>query len=241
MMKKLFGLFLCACLLFGFQSCNRNEASDVPVRVLLVTRGNFDREHFAILMSQLPIVYTQVQHPYAHAMLTPDIVENYDVVLLFDTPQYISEEAQQNFIAMLEKGIGVVALHHAIWSYDSWSEFVQILGGRGHHYPWMKNGVEQPRSTYRHDVEMTIGVLDKSHPITQGITDFVIIDEVYGGIELLPTIHPLLSSDSGAPLVAWTHEYGNSRIVTFTLGHCRRAWEHPSFIQFLSQAILWAR
>ena len=240
MKKKLFGLFLCTCLLFGFQSCNRDDA---PVRVLLATRGNFDREHFAVLMSQLPIVYTHVEHPYVHAMFRPEKIKNYDVVLLFDMPRYISEEAQQDFIAMLDKGVGVIVLHHAIWSYDYWDEYVQILGGRGHHYPWMKNGVEQPRSTYRHNVEMTIGVVDPNHPTTRGITDFVITDEVYGGLELLPTITPLLTSDSeySAPLVAWANEYSNSRVVTFTLGHCRRAWEHPSFIQFLSQAIQWAR
>jgi type 1 glutamine amidotransferase len=211
---------------------------------LVVTGGHsFDRVNFAILLNQLPIVYTQVEHPYAHAMLNPDVVEDYDVVLLFGLSRYITDEAQQDFIAMLEKGIGVVVLHHAIWSYDFWDEYVRILGGRGHHYPWLKNGEEQTRSTYRHNVTMTIGVKDPNHPTTQGITDFVITDEVYGNLELLPTITPLLTSDSeySAPYVAWAHEYGNSRIVTFTLGHCRRAWEHPSFIQFLSQAILWAK
>jgi type 1 glutamine amidotransferase len=239
-MRKLFGLFLCVCLLFGFQSCNR----DAPVRVLLITGGHdFDRENFEILLSRLPIVYTHVEHPYAHAMLRADKIAPYDVVLLYDMPRYISEEAQQDFIAMLERGIGLVVLHHAFCSYDFWPEYTKIVGGRYHHYPWTKNGVEQPPSTFTYGVTMQIRVEDRNHPVTKGITDFEIFDEAYGGTEILPTVHPLLSTDSeySAPLVAWTNEYGNSRIVTLTLGHDRRAWENPSFIQVLSQAILWVK
>ena len=240
MIKQLL-LLICAFVLFSFNSCNRSPDT---VRVLLITGGHdFDREDFAVLMSRLPIVYTHVEHPYAHDMFRAETIKNFDVVLLYDMPQRISEEAQQDFIAILEKGIGVVVLHHAIWSYDHWSEYVKIVGGRGHHYRWLKDGVEQPRSTFRHDVTMNIRVEDKNHPVTKGVEDFVVIDEAYSGIEILPTVTPLLSTDSehSAPLVAWTNEYKNSRIVTITLGHCRLSWEHPAFIQVLSQAILWVR
>jgi type 1 glutamine amidotransferase len=107
----------------------------------------------------------------------------------------------------------------------------------------MKDGVEQAPSTYEHDISLRISVEDKKHPITKGITDFEIIDEGYGGTEIRPTVHPVLSTDSphNGPLVCWTNSYGKSRIVALTLGHDKQAWANPSFIQVLSQAIIWAK
>jgi type 1 glutamine amidotransferase len=242
-MRKLFGFCIYVCLLFGFQSCNNDAA---PVRVLLITDGrNQDKENFDILLSKLPIVYDHVEHPNAYAMLKADKIKNYDVVLLYDMPARIPEEARQDFIMMLEKGKGLVVLHHAFGSFgnDSWPEYTKIVGGKYHRSSWMKNDVEQPPSSYRYDVTMQIRVEDPNHPITKGVTDFEIVDEGYYDTEILPTVHPLLSTDSkySAPLVAWTNEYGNSRIVTFTLGHDKQAWENPMFIKVLSQAIVWAR
>ena len=244
-MKKLVVLLLCALAFFGFQSCHRNETKETPVRVLLVTSGgeNIVCEDFTIFLNHLPIEYSHYQYPYAHDKLTPDLVGKYDVVMLFNITPHITDEAQQNFIAMLEKGIGLLVFHHAIWSYDYWPEFTNIVGGRGHHYPWIYNGEEQPRSLVRHDTPMSIHVVDPNHPITKGVSDFEVIDEAYRGLEILPHVTPLLSTDSewSAPLVAWAHEYGNSRVATITLGHCARVWEHPALIQVVSQAIKWAK
>jgi type 1 glutamine amidotransferase len=239
-MRKLFEFCIYVCLLIGFQSCN----NDAPVRVLLITGGHdYDKENFEILLNKLPIVYDHVEHPDAYAMLKADKIKNYDVVLLYDMVKDIPEKVQQDFIAMLEKGKGLVVLHHAFCSYDFWPEYVKIIGGRYHHYPWMKDGVEQRPSTFHYNITMQIRVEDSNHPITKGVTDFEIIDEGYRNTEILPTVHALLSTDSefNGPSVCWTNEYGNSRIVTFTLGHDRQAWENPMFIKVLSQAIVWAR
>jgi type 1 glutamine amidotransferase len=239
-MKKIVTLILGACLLLGLVACK----NDTPVKVLLITGGQgFNKEHFYSLLAKLPIVYDHVEHPNAHAMLKADKIEKYDVVLLYDMPKNITEEAQRDFIAMLEKGKGLVVLHHAFCSYDHWPEYVKIVGGRYHHFPWMKAGVEQPPSTYKYNVTLQVRVEDRKHPVTKGLSDFEIIDEVYGGTEILPTVHPLLSTTEAAsgPLLGWTNTYGKSRIVALTLGHDRQSWENPAFIKVLSQSIVWAR
>lgn len=239
-MKTLFNLLFTLSLLISFVSCK----NDAPVKVLLITGGHdYDKENFDAMLAKLPIVYDQVEHPDAHAMLKPDKIEKYDVILLYDMPQEISPEAQQDFITMLEKGKGLVVLHHAFCAYDHWPEYTKIVGGRYHHFPWMKDGIEQPVSDYTHDVNLQIHIEDKTHFITKGISDFEIIDEAYGKTEILPTVHPLLSTDNSlsGPLVCWTNRYGNSRIVTLTLGHDKQSWENSSFIKVLSQAILWVK
>ena len=235
LMKTNLKLFFLCFLLLGAISCKTTH-------VLFITGGHeYDKEQFSEMLSKLPVTYEHVEHPNAHAMLKADKIAKYDVVLLYDMPKEISEEAQADFIAMLEKGKGLVVLHHAFCSYDYWPEYTKIVGGRYHHFPWEKDGVAQRVSTFKHDVTFDVKVEDKNHPITKGINDFQITDETYGNTEILSTVHPLLSTNTptNAPLVGWTNQYGNSRIVTLTLGHDHLAWENKAFIQLLSQSILW--
>lgn len=236
------------CLVCFFTLCfsvsaEATQDGKQELKVLLVTGGHgYDTEAFDAMLEKLSGIHCdRVEHPHAHAMFKAEKIASYDVVLLYDMPKEISEKAQQDFIAMLEKGKGLVALHHAFCSYDFWPEYTRIIGGRYHHYPWKKDRVEQPVSTYKHDVVLEVKVEDKTHPVMQGIEDFSIIDEAYGLTEILPTVHPLLSTTeaTSGPLVCWANTYANSRIITLTLGHDKQSWQNPSFIKLLSQAILW--
>ena len=239
-MKTFLNLLSLCIFLSGvaLTSCTGKKTANV----LFITGGHdYDKETFAELLAKLPITYDHVEHPNAHVMLKSDKISKYDVVLLYDMPKEISEEERADFIAMLEKGKGLVVLHHAFCSYDIWPEYVKIAGGRYHHYQWEKDGVMQKPSTYMHDVKFDIKVEDPKHPITKGISDFSIIDEAYGNTELLSTVHPLLSTNTplNGPLVCWANNYGKSRVVTLTLGHDIQSWENPSFIEILSRSILW--
>ena len=239
-MKKLTVLLCIFYLSVSLLSCQ----SDTTVKVLFITGGHdYDKENFDVMLSKLPIVYDHVEHPDAYRMLKTDKIDKYDVVMLYDMPKEISPEAQRDFITMLYRGKGLVVLHHAFCSYDLWPEYVRIVGGRYHHYPWMKDGNVQRPSNYTHDATMQVRVEDLNHPITKGVSGFEIIDEAYGNTEILTDVHPILSTDSPAsgPLVCWTNIYGQSRVVALTLGHDRQAWENPSFIKTLSQAIVWAK
>ena len=238
---KTFLKLLSLCILLSgvvFSSCTGKKTA----HVLFITGGHdYDKEQFDVLLSKLPITYDHVEHPNAHKMLKSENISKYDVVLLYDMPKEISDEARADFIAMLEKGKGLVVLHHAFCSYDIWPEYVKIAGGRFHHFPWMKDGIEQTPSKFAQNIELNIKIEDPNHPITKGISDFPLIDEVYSITELLPGVHPLLSTNhqKSDPLVCWTNQYGKSRVVTLTLGHDRQTWENPTFIEILSRSILW--
>ena len=82
---------------------------------------------------------------------------------------------------------------------------------------------------------------DLKHPVTRGVTDFAIHDEVYGGFEVIPQAHVLLTTDE--PLnghnVAWTKTYGAARVVYLQLGHDHQAYENPNYQRLLKQAIRW--
>ena len=234
--------FFMAIALISVGCCLISCNSTKKVKILVITGGHgYDEAGFDQLLAKLPVTYDLVKHPESDAMLAPERIKNYKAVLLYDMPTDISESAQRNFLAMLENGTGLVVLHHAVCSYRNWPEYLRIVGGRYAHTPWMKDTVMQPASTYKHDVEMMIKVGELEHPVTEGVKDFMITDETYANMEILPTVHPLLSTDepSSSPLVGWVNLYGKSRIVALTLGHDRQAWENPAFVQILSQAIRW--
>jgi type 1 glutamine amidotransferase len=226
--------FLCG----GADVCSKEK----KIRVLFATGGHdYDREGFENMLKTFPVTYEHVEHPNVHSRWKTDQAAAYDVILLYDMPHEISEDAKADFMALLAKGKGVVVLHHATGSYNGWPTFTEIAGGLYHHGGWKKEGVPCPPSGFKHDVTFQVKVTDPNHPVTKGVKDFQITDETYSNMEIRHDVHPLLSTDepTSSPLVGWTNRYWNARIVTLTLGHDRVAWEHPAFRKILLQALLW--
>ena len=87
----------------------------------------------------------------------------------------------------------MIFLHHSLVSYQNWGEFIKIVGGKYHTSSVVVRG-DTLKANYEHDVKMSVKIEDKQHPITSGVNDFEILDEVYGGTEILPTVKPLLST-----------------------------------------------
>ena len=217
-----------------------------PVRVLLVTGGHsFDKEPFYKFINSLSgISVNEVKHPDALSMFRPENRDSYDVVLFYDMPQTISEQEKKDFTDCLKAGKGIVVWHHAYCSYQDWQEYQTIIGGRYHEEPWTdSNGVAQPASTYKYNVKIRAKVADKKHPVTKGIKDFDIIDEAYANGSVNPDVFVLLTTDepSSTPSIAWTNQYGNSKVVTILLGHDNQAWTNPNLTKLITQAIMWVK
>ena len=87
----------------------------------------------------------------------------------------------------------MIFLHHSLVSYQDWPEFIKIVGGQYHIHPVVVNG-DTLKANYEHDVNISVKVEDKKHPLTRGISDFEIFDEVYGDVEILQGVKPLLST-----------------------------------------------
>ena len=237
-------------ILLSMIICVNADASSLmeknPVRVLLVTGGHdFDKEPFFAFMKSLPgIVVTEVKHPDALSMFRVENRKSYDVILLYDMPNKISEQEKKDFMDCLNAGKGLVVWHHAYCSYQDWPEYQNIAGGRYYERPWTDTkGVSQPASTYKHDVRFKVKVSDSKHPVTKGIKDFEIIDETYGRGIVQSDVHVLLTTDepTSTPSIAWTKRYGKSKVVTILLGHDHQAWTNPSFAKLLTQAIMWVK
>jgi type 1 glutamine amidotransferase len=81
-------------------------------------------------------------------------------------------------------------LYHALVSVHGWSEYERIIGGV---YP--ANGSNSARESpvgYGHDVDIPVVVADPEHPITAGVGNFTVHDEIYWGFRVGSDITPLL-------------------------------------------------
>jgi type 1 glutamine amidotransferase len=216
-----------------------------PLRVLIVTGGHdFERTPFFAMFQAMPgIQWTEAVQPGANALWTLDEARKYDVIVLYDFVQEISEGQKQNMVRLLkEKEKGLVGLHHCIGDYQDWPEFRRILGGRYYLSKRFEEGIEYQPGAFLHDQTFTVHIASRTHPITEGLDDFEIDDEAYKGYYVNPGVTELLRVDhpKSDPVIGWAHQYGKSRIVYLQLGHGPAAYANSSYRRIVENAIYWA-
>jgi type 1 glutamine amidotransferase len=130
-------------------------------------------------------------------------------------------------------------LHHALCSFQEWDGFIEMVGGQYVIEENRDRGL--PLSAYAHDLDIPVQVVNRDHPVTEGIADFVIHDEGYTHLQMAQGITPLLTTDHpgcASPL-GWVNECEGSTIVYLMLGHDRQAYDHPSYRQLILQSLQW--
>ncbi len=245
MMRALLVTMFAMVLVFapGARAADPAQKLAGKIRVLLVTGGHgFEQEPFFKVFKDNPdITYQAVEHPNAHALFTAEAAKQWDVMVLYDMHQGISEGAKADFVARLKEGKGLVVLHHAIADYQDWAEYTAILGAHYYLAATNINGVAKPRSAYKHGVDFRIHLADTQHPVTRGLKDFDIHDETYKWFDVAEECHPLLTTDEpeSNKVIGWAKTYEGARVVYIQLGHDHFAYENPTYQQLLRQAIRW--
>ena len=177
-----------------------------------------------------------------HSEIFEDISDwQYDVLVLYNMSQKISEKRQQNFLKLLDDGVGLVVLHHAIAAFSDWREYRKIIGAKYWLEDTVEDGVEYKKCTWKEGVDMPLHVEDATHPIMAGITDFTIHDEVYKGYDLQPDNHLLLSCglSNSQKEIAWTRAYGHAKVCLIQPGHGPEAHGDENYRRMVRQAIAW--
>lgn len=201
--------------------------------VLVITGGHdFQPEPFWGMFNSLDnLSFEAVTFPNAFQHLSIEGAKDYDALVFYDMWQDITPAQQAAYVDLLNYGVGIVSLHHALISFREWDEYDRIIGG-----VWTAG-----ENTVKHDVRYSVKIADPNHPVTRGITDFEIVDETYKGYAVNPNVHVLLRADhpDSAPVIGWTHRYGNSPIVYIQHGHDGLAYGNPNYRKLVSQAIRW--
>lgn len=236
---KILGFLFSLSLLLSCAQMSFAQQADQSLSVLVITGGHdFDRKAFFDLMDGLKgIKWTEVQHPHANRHFTEAYPTTYDVLLFYDMVQEINEDEKAGLARLVENGIGLLFLHHALVSYQDWDKYKEWVGGR-----YIEKGHNDHPSNYQHEVHFPAITAAKSHPIVEGLTDFQIFDEVYGNVYISDKVTPLIKTDHPAsmPLLAWCQQLGKSRSVYIQRGHGPEVYGLAAYRKLLSQAIGWA-
>lgn len=147
-----------------------------------------------------------------------EFVNGFDLIFVdYNGPDW-SALAQKNFEAAVESGIGLLILHAANNPFKGWVEYEKMAAllwreGTGH--------------GFFHEFPVTI--TDHDHPITRGVEDFRITDELYHRLVHLhdAPYHVLATGYSSTESkgtgndepVMITTQWGEGRVFHMILGH----------------------
>ena len=212
--------------------------SAAKLKILIVTGGHdFDRESFFQMFDSFNnLSYTELVHPQARVQLGTIDLDSFDAVVFYDMPKTITEEETYSYYRLLEAGKGLLFLHHAICAYQDWPDFENIIGGK---YYEKKKDDKFGVSSYEHDIDFYVQMVHNPHPVSKGMDDFVLHDELYKNLEVLPEIYPLLSTDHPKSniLIGWTLKNINSKIVYIQPGHDKNTYMNLDYQRLIKQAI----
>ncbi|TAL60090.1 MAG: ThuA domain-containing protein [Bacteroidetes bacterium] len=214
------------------------------IHVLVITGGHdYKFEQFNNMLSSLGenIKCQIAELPGAYNMFLPENRNKYDVLVFYHMWQHITEKQAAILSDCIRQGKPLVVLHHSICAYDDWPEYFNIIGGKYFHKLTTVNGKEYAACSYVEDVHFIVKVVDHGNPVTKGIKDFEIFDEIYKGYYVEDGVTPLVTTDEPGsnPVIGWTKHYGKARVVTLQSGHDVPAFENPNFRKLLKQSIEW--
>jgi len=214
-----------------------------PVKVVVITGGHgFEHDPFFKIFDEIKEINYIESVQKDHSELFEDISDwDYDVMVFYNMTQEISEKRRKNFLELLDKGVGVVALHHTMGAYQAWPEFKKIIGAKYYLKDVMEDGVPRKKGSYKHGLDVTVHVKDQNHPVTKGMSDFTIHDETYKNCWFDKSNHVLLTTDHATsdPTIGWVREHGKAKVVTIQLGHDSKAYNNSNYRQLVKRAILW--
>lgn len=164
-------------------------------------------------------------------------LKSYDVIafMLFNrTLPMLSDAGKENLLNFVNQGKGFYVQHLASASYGDWEEFGKLCG---RHWVMGTSG-HGPRSVF--DCQ----IADSDHPITKGLKNFQISDELYAKLQGDEKIEILVKADSDwsnqtEPMV-FVRNYGQGRSVHNAMGHDRKAITNVTCAALIARGVEWA-
>ena len=217
-------------------------AEEETVRVLLLTgvdhKGHLWKKTTPVLRAVLEKEKRlEVRIVDDIEFLASDVVFDYDVLLMhfknYD-PLERGGRARSNLTRFVQQGGGLVLFHFACGAFEQWDGFLDLAGRvwdktkRGH----------DPHGPF------TVHMIDREHPITRGLDDFEITDELYtclGGDRPIQVLATARSKVDGQDYpIAFVRTCGKGRVFHTVLGHDVGAIAAPGLDKLLQRGCLWA-
>jgi type 1 glutamine amidotransferase len=184
--------------------------------------------------------------------LSPETLSEYQAVINWSTFVQPTPRQVDALLAAIDGGLGFFALHGGSATFWNSAPYLTMLGSR----------------FLRHDPykEFLVEIAADSHPITQGVENFRVSDELYelgGKIDEFAAFSSaitegnpyggdvaalgegdlgqelqVLASAEGHPLL-YTRTWGKGRVHYNALGHDLQSLSHPAFRRLALQGLAW--
>jgi uncharacterized protein len=152
------------------------------------------------------------------AILETAAMAKYDLLIVNadrrDDEFKFTPSQQQTIFNYVRSGHGYVSIHGADNAAKDWlPEWKNMLGGVFSHFG-LPDGKTRKGS-------FIVKIADTSSPITQGLKDFNLTDELYYQVQMMPDVQPLATIEYQGTTwpVAWTRAFGKGRVFHTVLGH----------------------
>ena len=152
------------------------------------------------------------------AILETPAMKKYDLLIVNadrrDDEFKFTLSQQEALLAYVRDGGGYVSIHGADNAAKDWVDgWRDMLGGVFSH-------VGLPDSKTKKG-KFAITIQDKDHPVTKGIPDFEIQDELYYYLQMRPGVVALATTmyNNEVHPVAWVRTYGKGKVFHTPLGH----------------------
>ncbi|MBL7190042.1 MAG: PmoA family protein, partial [Phycisphaerae bacterium] len=218
-----------------------------PLRVLILSgRNNHDWRKTTPVLQEMynesrRFVVDVTKDP---TTCTADVLAKYDVVVSnwcawpeVNGRQW-GPEVEKAFVDFVRSGKGFALFHAASATFHNWPEYQQMVGAT-----WKLGTTGHgPMHTFK------VTVKDKTHPITAGMPDFDLRDELWHRMGVQPNIHVLCEAFSskekgGSGLlepVAICTQFGKGRCFYNELGHDATVMQNDMWKALMLRGTEWA-
>ena len=156
-------------------------------------------------------------------------LDRYDALLFYTDVGQLTDSQEESVLRFIQRGGGFFGLHTAAASF---------LDNDGYH--GMLNARFNGHSAY---MDFTVNVIDPADPITEGMSGFVVTDELYYLHHDPSRSHHLMQAfdptKDETHVSAFRHNYGEGRVFYFALGHDMAVMENASFQEVIRRGTLW--
>jgi type 1 glutamine amidotransferase len=246
-MKYLMKYIAIPVLLILFLTAQSVEkSSPKPIHVLLLSgRNNHDWQQTTPFIEKLFLqsgLFSVFVTEKPDTLKTTDL-KKIDVVLSNwnswpENDLRLPAETENALLQFIKDGGGFVTFHASSSAFYKWPEFQEISTAA-----WIMDTTSHGKVS-----KTNVSIINKKHPVTKGIKDFVIFDELWLNaavnpkFEVLGTASNKITTEDGIKpqpsiMVAG---YGKGRIFHTILGHDVKAMESVGFQTLLLHGAEWA-
>lgn len=196
--------------------------------ILISSKGAHDYKGNAAIMADFLFATGKIEPTITEELsaLESPSIEKYDLCIFYTEFGNLTDAQKLGLMNFVASGKGFIGIHSASVSFMENPEYLAMLGGKftGH-------------SPYH---EFTVSIKDKEHPITQGLSDFKIRDELYYH-DYDPRVHTLCVAlwEGIAWPMAWTKQWGKGKVFFLALGHDAAAFSDSNFQKLVIRGVDW--